>query len=574
MRTCDFYIADYLKNATSIYVAVIGQDGNIFYLNPSLFKLLGFKEHEHLEKITFETVFPSFALTKLKSAFLNNDFPFFIKNIELGQKANYQKPTCLNWEISILSQNQSAEKLSIWIGSISNCHQKKFLHLQAILESTSESSVLMDRNFRVLAFNKVANLTALKFHNLEIKEGDDFRKMILPQNRASFEADFHTALQGEAVISENELPLIKGKAWFECTFYPAKDNEGNIIGVTFTTSDIDQRKRAEEKIIANEKFFESVLQSQHEMICRFLPDTTITFVNNAYCKELGYQKEKIIGQKFLKFIPVEQRKTILEGLKRLNKSNPSQTLRHKVITAQKQERWHEWTDMALFDADGKILEFQSVGRDISDLTHSQANQERFRTIFENALHEIYLINPDSYQIYHANNAAVQNLELSVNAIKEMAYWEVLRLDYRKSIISKIKGLLSGVEEKIICEAEHIKSSGKAYPVETHLQKMCIEEEVFLVAICVDLSERKKHLASITKQNKILRDIAWIQSHMVRAPLANILGLVQVLKEEVVCEENQKLINMLEKSALDLDKVIRNVASKTHIVEKLEKKIKN
>ncbi|MGY6546596.1 MAG: PAS domain S-box protein, partial [Cyclobacteriaceae bacterium] len=436
------------------------------------------------------------------------------------------------------------------------------------------SCVLMDANFRVLAFNKVANLTALQFHNMEIKEGEDFREKILAQNRQSFENDFRAALRGETVISENELPFNKNKIWFECAFYPAKDSEGNIIGVTFTTSNIDQRKRAEEKIIANERFFESVLQSQHEMICRFLPDTTITFVNNAYCKELGYPKDKIVGQKFLNFVPKEQRKSILEGIKGLSKKKPTQTIRHKVITAQKQEKWHEWTDMVLLDEDGEIREFQSVGRDISDLIHSQANQERFRTIFENALHEIYLINPDSYQIYHANNAAVQNLELSVEAMRQMAYWEVLRLDYRKSMISKIKGLLSGVEDKIICEAEHVKSNGKAYPVETHLQKMCIEDEVFLVAICVDLSERKRHVASITKQNKILRDIAWIQSHMVRAPLANILGLIQILKEEIKGEEHQNLIFMMEQSAFELDKVIRNVASKTHIVEQLEKEIKN
>lgn len=72
----------------------------------------------------------------------------------------------------------------------------------------------------------------------------------------------------------------------------------------------------------------------------------------------------------------------------------------------------------------------------------------------------------------------------------------------------------------------------------------------------DITERQEHLQKIEDQNKRLREIAWIQSHLVRAPLARILGLAQLCKLDD--SPNAEIIPMLKKSAEELDKIILNI----------------
>ncbi|OOQ56577.1 PAS domain S-box protein [Mucilaginibacter pedocola] len=72
----------------------------------------------------------------------------------------------------------------------------------------------------------------------------------------------------------------------------------------------------------------------------------------------------------------------------------------------------------------------------------------------------------------------------------------------------------------------------------------------------DITEAQKYLIKIEEQNERLRQIAWIQSHRVRAPLASILGLAQLCQLDD--SPNAEIIPMLKRSADELDKVIRDI----------------
>lgn len=76
----------------------------------------------------------------------------------------------------------------------------------------------------------------------------------------------------------------------------------------------------------------------------------------------------------------------------------------------------------------------------------------------------------------------------------------------------------------------------------------------------DITEPQEYLQRIEKQNKRLREIAWIQSHLVRAPVASILGLAQLCNLDD--SANAEIIPMLKKSAEELDKVIMNITELT------------
>ncbi|MDP1843642.1 MAG: hypothetical protein Q8K64_09505 [Sediminibacterium sp.] len=72
------------------------------------------------------------------------------------------------------------------------------------------------------------------------------------------------------------------------------------------------------------------------------------------------------------------------------------------------------------------------------------------------------------------------------------------------------------------------------------------------------------------QLKKLKEIAWIQSHLVRAPLAKIMGLAELIKKDICSPEEQKelLLGILD-SSKELDEMIRSIIYKTSVIEKLE-----
>jgi YesN/AraC family two-component response regulator len=97
----------------------------------------------------------------------------------------------------------------------------------------------------------------------------------------------------------------------------------------------------------------------------------------------------------------------------------------------------------------------------------------------------------------------------------------------------------------------------------------LKEELTSIALYKSIvysSERKKailalenYIQVIEEQNEKLRKISWHQSHVIRAPLARLMGLVDMLKDaNGDGEDKQILLEYLLSTAAELDKVIMNI----------------
>ncbi len=82
----------------------------------------------------------------------------------------------------------------------------------------------------------------------------------------------------------------------------------------------------------------------------------------------------------------------------------------------------------------------------------------------------------------------------------------------------------------------------------------------------DITDEIAHMARLELQDKQLTEIAWLQSHIVRAPLANILGCCQLIDHEKLDPENSDLFNFIYESSEKLDQVIREIVNKSRQIE--------
>jgi diguanylate cyclase (GGDEF)-like protein/PAS domain S-box-containing protein len=113
----------------------------------------------------------------------------------------------------------------------------------------------------------------------------------------------------------------------------------------------------------------SFAESQNELICRFFPDGTITYVNNAYCKYFMREREDIIGNTFKPFATEEDARLIEQHLALLSTENPSIVYEHRFIIPGRDAidvRWLRWTGKALLDGNGQMAEIQTVGWDVTE----------------------------------------------------------------------------------------------------------------------------------------------------------------------------------------------------------------
>jgi|GEM_PF-2155776 len=128
----------------------------------------------------------------------------------------------------------------------------------------------------------------------------------------------------------------------------------------------------QEEIQKSENRYRAVIESQTELICRFVAAEKLTFVNDAFCRFFGKNPQELIGQSFFSLIADEDKEQVKRYINSLNLNNPVVTYEHRVVHRNGTVKWLQWTDKALFDLEGKLVEFQSSGRDITSL--KEANE--------------------------------------------------------------------------------------------------------------------------------------------------------------------------------------------------------
>src|SRR5215217_6033030 len=124
--------------------------------------------------------------------------------------------------------------------------------------------------------------------------------------------------------------------------------------------------QAEEALRISEARYRALVEFQPDLLCRFLPDSTLTFVNDPYCEYFGMAREELLGRSFLVFIPENERAASAARIRSLNLAKPVGSSEHRVLAANGEIRWHQWINKAIFDYRGEIVEFQATGRDITE----------------------------------------------------------------------------------------------------------------------------------------------------------------------------------------------------------------
>lgn len=318
----------------------------------------------------------------------------------------------------------------------------------------------------------------------------DFQEMVKERGRAR--------QLGEPIETRYELKIIRKNGTERWIDFSGTNIifEGHpaVLGVVF---DITGRKRTEEALRQSEQYLSSVLKTQREFICRFTKDTTLTFVNEAYCRYFGKSEAELLGTNFLAMVPNNEQQAILESLERLNTGNPSQTYEHHVKRKDGTMAWHEWTDQAIFNEKGQIVEFQSAGRDITERKQAEEalrlSELRYRHLFEYAAEAILVIDMETFLIVESNSKAEALFGYTSEQLRHFSPIDLSPPVQPDGSPSSVKGMgyieaaLRGETPKF--EWYHRNAEGAEIPCEVMLVSLSVDGRRLVRGSLTDISER-------------------------------------------------------------------------------------
>lgn len=176
-----------------------------------------------------------------------------------------------------------------------------------------------------------------------------------------------------------------------------------------------QLKLLEEELKSSEARYRCIVEDQTELICRYKLDGKLTFVNDATCRYFGKRREQCLGQSFVSLSGDEDCDIVAHHLATLSLKNLVSTREEQLVVGG-EIRWLEWTDRAIASPGGQLIEFQSVGRDITASKLAEKEREQLASFPElnpNPIVEVDLAG----NIRYINSEAAQALpELEIAGV--------------------------------------------------------------------------------------------------------------------------------------------------------------
>lgn len=137
-----------------------------------------------------------------------------------------------------------------------------------------------------------------------------------------------------------------------------------------------ERERAQAALLESEARYRAVVEDQTDIIARFRPDGTFTFVNDVFCRLFGVTREEILGKTWHPLCHEDDRERTRTELAALSQDNPTTDIENRVIDGNGEVHWMEFASRGFYDEDGKLVEIQTVGRDVTK--QKQLQEEAMR----------------------------------------------------------------------------------------------------------------------------------------------------------------------------------------------------
>ncbi len=593
-------------------IAIGTIDGCLQNVNDAFCKMLGYTQEElhnqHFSKFTLP-------------GDMEKELPFILKmaNGEINtyqlEKRYITKSKELIWvELSISCVKNESGAIQFVVAVVQDITPKKTaeeslrkseVNLSAIIENTDANVYSLDKNCCYITFNSMLKNAVKQQFNVEIKPGDNtygFYETINPEEAKFWKETYAVALTGQNLQFVREYNTDQHRAYISFSIHPIVENN-EVIGLSCFSRDITQQKLAEESLYKSEANLRNILENTDTAYVLLNKNATILSYNHISRKlamdEMGATLEE--GKNYIELMREDRRKEVGERIQNVVTNKKPVSYETKYATPGKPDKWLTVSMYPILDENKNVLGLSVAALDISDRKNTEQlikqSNERYELVTKATNDVIWdwdiknnkLYRSDNYkQVFgyseSGDNSYIQLERSSEQGSNKYVQAEGSHIHFDdgerifKSIMQKIEDSNAIFWED---EYRYYRQNNELAYVQDRGYIIYDENKkpVRMVGAMRDITaeklfaiERDKITSDLIRQNKNLEQFAYIVSHNLRAPIANISGLLRILQTPKLEEKTKKRsMDGLMTSLKKLDDVIIDLAYILQVKREIDEK---
>jgi PAS domain S-box-containing protein len=288
----------------------------------------------------------------------------------------------------------------------------------------------------------------------------------------------------------------------------------------------------------------------------------IKYVNDAFCTISKYSREELIGHDHRIINSSFHDKAYIRNLWTTIAKGKIWRGEFRNKAKDGSFYWVYATIVPFLNKKGKPYQYVSVRFDITIrkkiMIALEESEQKYSELFHLSPLPMYVFEMGTLNFLDVNDAFIKYYGYGREEILSMSLKD-LRLPEE---VPELESRLLDDNMHHMGVFNHLLKNGDTIKVDIQSNLITYKGKKARLAISNDVTERLKYVSAIEDQNKKLKEISWIQSHLVRAPLARIIGLTALIKDhDCIEEERHDMLEYLRVSCDELDKVISKITNK-------------
>ena len=174
--------------------------------------------------------------------------------------------------------------------------------------------------------------------------GTSFTMMVAPEFREYTIEETKSLVENPRTLSGEYLNYsADGRAfWIHWIIQPVLNENDQVVELQAVGRDITSLKQTQEALSRSEDRYRTLVENQQDLIIRFRPDATLTYVNDAYCKFNSKTREELIGKSFLSLVSLKLGEDALQETEKIMSSLQTISGEYLNHAADGSEVWIHW----------------------------------------------------------------------------------------------------------------------------------------------------------------------------------------------------------------------------------------
>lgn len=364
--------------------------------------------------------------------------------------------------------------------------------LQSIIDNTTNPIFIKEINGEYLLINKQFE-SLFHISNAEIigKTDHDF----LPKEVADAyrNSDLEVVKVLREMKTEETIQQPDGPHTYIAVKFPLYDTDGRIYAIGGISTDITERKKLEESLIAADKFFNMSIDMMIIATDKFIK------INPSVTKTLGYSDEELLSKPFMDFVYPDDKERTLNEVKKLQTGALTINFENRYICKDGSLKWILWSTSP--DVSTGLL--YAVARDITQMKKDYENlnlytkkleddEREIRAVFEGAPDPVIIINSEN-KITRWNPRAEEVFGWTKDeVVGKFLYEFIIPTKYKQAQIKGMEHYMLTGEGPILNQKpykmEALNKQGKEFPISLSVSPLKLNDKLFFIGFIRDITE--------------------------------------------------------------------------------------